>query len=252
MEVPSTNVFDLSHSNKLSFNMGDLVPVLNQEVYPGDKIQISLMHLLKMSPLVTPVMHRCKVDFHAFFVPNRLLWENFEKFQAYDTLNEIPVHPYIDAGNIDCNPDLKIESGSLMDYLGVPTTSTNLSTFNIAHPLRNLNALIPAAYLKIYDDYYRDQNLMAEEFPQPMSDGNQSSSSWTSIFGESMFSKGSLLKRAWEKDYFTSCLPFAQKGQEVVLPLGESAPIEFIDPDTLGVGAGAAATKLRNQNGSVS
>ena len=91
MEVPSTNVFDLSHSNKLSFNMGDLVPVLNQEVYPGDKIQISLMHLLKMAPLVTPVMHRCKVDFHAFFVPNRLLWENFEKFQAYDTLNDIPV-----------------------------------------------------------------------------------------------------------------------------------------------------------------
>lgn len=251
MEVPSTNVFDLSHSNKLSFNMGDLVPVLNQEVYPGDKIQISLMHLLKMSPLVTPVMHRCKVDFHAFFVPNRLLWENFEKFQAYDTLNDIPVHPYIDAGNIDCNPDLTIQEGSLMDYLGVPTTNTNLSTFHSDHPLRNLNALIPAAYLKIYDDYYRDQNLMSEEFPQPMSDGNQSSSSWTSIIGESMFSKGSLLKRAWEKDYFTSCLPFAQKGQEVVLPLGDSAPIDFIDPDTLGVGAGAAATKLRNQNGDV-
>ena len=145
MEVPSTNVFDLSHSNKLSFNMGDLVPVLNQEVYPGDKIQISLMHLLKMAPLVTPVMHRCKVDFHAFFVPNRLLWENFEKFQAYDTLNDIPVHPYIDAGNIDCNPGLIIEEGSLMDYLGVPTTSTNLGTFHSAHPLRNLNALIPAA-----------------------------------------------------------------------------------------------------------
>ena len=71
---------------------------------------------------------------------------------------------------------------------------------------------------------------------------------WTLPNGKSFFEKGSLLKRAWEKDYFTSCLPFAQKGQEVVLPLGETAPIEFIDPDTLGVGAGAAATKLRNQN----
>ena len=76
---------------------------------------------------IQPVMHRCKVDFHAFFVPNRLLWENFEKFQAYDTLNDIPVHPYIDAGNIDCNPDLKIEAGSLMDYLDVPTTNTDVA-----------------------------------------------------------------------------------------------------------------------------
>ena len=60
------------------------------------------------------------------------------------------MHPYIDAGNVDCNPDLIIEEGSLMDYLGVPTTSTNLGTFHSAHPLRNLNALIPAAYLKVY------------------------------------------------------------------------------------------------------
>ena len=154
------------------------------------------MHLLKMAPLVTPVMHRCKVDFHAFFVPNRLLWENFEKFQAYDTLNDIPVHPYIDAGNIDCNPDLKIEAGSLMDYLDVPTTNTNLSTFNTDHPLRNLNALIPAAYLKIYDDYYRDQNLQSELFSAPMTDGDISYNSWTKPKGVSMFKKGSLLKRA--------------------------------------------------------
>lgn len=228
LEVPSTNVFDLSHSNKLSFNMGELIPVYTQEVYPGDHFQIGKEHLMKMAPLVTPVMHRCKVDYHAFFVPNRILWNNFEKFQAYDTLNEIPIHPFIDFGDTDLNSGGQIQQGSLMDYLDCPTVTDDLSTYPVDHPLRNVNALIPAAYYKICDDYYIDQNLGAQTFEQDefLPDGKQTGN-WVNDLGK--FSAG-VKTRAWEKDYFTSCLPFAQKGQEVVLPLGTSAPIEWVEP----------------------
>lgn len=221
IEVPTTNTFDLSFSNKLSFNMGDLVPLVNQEVYPGDKINISEMHLLKTAPLVTPVMHKCKLDLHTFFVPSRLLWENFETFQAYDSLNTIPEHPYLDAGNQGFH--VGVDVGSLADYLGVPTTTTDLSTYPTDHPYRRLNIFPFAAYNKIFDDYYRDQNLQSETF-EPATDGDNSASF---ISSKNPFVVGSLFKRAWEKDYFTSCLPFAQKGTEVVLPLGTTADIVF-------------------------
>jgi len=220
MQVPTTNTFDLSFDNKLTFNMGELVPVLTQEVVPGDNFNIRAEHLLKMAPLVTPVFHRCKVNMHYFFVPNRLLWDNFETFQAYDTLNAIPLHPYVDISTY--TPDECI-IGSLGDYMGIPTG--DYTGAPPEHPMRTLNALPLAAYYKIYDDYYRDQNLVAKTW-EMLKDGDNSDIDMFNVGNQNPFN-GKLLRRAWEKDYFTSCLPFAQKGQEVVLPLGESAPINY-------------------------
>jgi len=220
MKVPTTNTFDLSYDNKLTFNMGELVPVMCQEVIPGDNFKITAEHLLKMAPLATPVFQKCRVHMDYFFVPNRLLWDNFEKFQAYDTLNEIPKHPYIDPRG-ELGGGVKV--CSLADYMGIPTG--DYSSYSNGHPISRINALPLAAYFKIYDDYYRDQNLVTEKFKK-LDDGDNTLNDM--FVNNNPFQANSLLKRAWERDYFTSCLPFAQKGQEVVLPLGESAPINYV------------------------
>ena len=77
---PKRNVFDLSHDVKLSAKMGNLTPILVQEAIPGDKFNISCESLIRFAPLVSPVMHRMDVTMHYFFVPNRILWDNWEKF----------------------------------------------------------------------------------------------------------------------------------------------------------------------------
>lgn len=247
METPSTNTFDLSHSNKLSFNMGELIPILAQEVVPGDKMNIKVEHLIKAAPMVFPVMHRVKVQTHYFFVPNRLLWDGFEDFQAYDTLNDIPEHPYISLMDINKPSSIRmVEINSLADYLGVPTGDYSTHAANANHPMNKLNALVFASYFKIFDDYYRDQNLVPEKW-RPLEDGNASDNPMFAGDDGSenrVFLEGSILRRAWEKDYFTSALPFAQKGQEVVLPLGTTADI-FYEPDPDGEG-----TMIRELDGS--
>ena len=113
------NLFDLSHDVKLSCNMGNLVPIMLLECIPGDTHQISCESLLRFAPLVTPVMHRFDITMHYFFVPNRLVWPNWEKFITNTKLEdtgELPAFPsllmYADNSNH--------EIGTLADYLGIP------------------------------------------------------------------------------------------------------------------------------------
>lgn len=215
--------------------MGLLTPSAVIEVYPGDKYRINNEHLTKMAPLVFPVMHRVKQDNHYLFVANRLLWPKFEEFQAYDTLNDIPEHPYISLKE-NSNGLCVVEVGSLADYMGIPTGDYTGLIDDPLHPMNNINPLPFAAYFKSHDDYYRDQNLV-DELWQPLTDGNNSMNTMfvdipeldPENYTSRIFAKNTCLKRAWEKDYFTSALPFAQKGQEVVLPLSGSASIEFVN-----------------------
>jgi hypothetical protein len=194
------NRFDLSHDVKMSFNMGELVPSMVMETLPGDSINLSVEKLLRFQPLIAPVMHRVDVTCHFFFVPNRILWDNWEDFI---TGNEDVTAPYIRVGG-DTAGLLTIQEGSLGDYMGLPTGESE--------ELYNVNALPFAAYLKIWDEYYRDQNLQTERF-SPLVDGNNGSNGYLNT------AQDGPLRRAWMHDYFTSALPFAQKGDEVELPL---------------------------------
>ena len=203
------NRFDLSHDVKMSFRMGELVPSCVVEVLPGDSFRIQVQNMLRFLPLVSPVMHRIKVTSHFFFVPNRILYPEWETFITTDT--DSPGQPYIQVAQ-----GTGVTVGSLLNYLGVPPWNDSPSDLELqilAYPL--------AAYCKIFDEYYRDENLVSEFFTE-LEPGDNTSNYVT------WFSNRPL-RRAWNADYFTKSLPFAQKGDAVQIPLTsqDDIPVDY-------------------------
>lgn len=205
------STFDLSHENKLTCNMGELVPVLVQEVLPGDKFTIDSQSLIRFAPLVAPVMHRINAYFHFFYVPNRIIWNNWEKFITGEDTVTVP--------KLDlCGYDHVFTEGSLADYMGIPTG------YHYSGVPENINMLPFRAYAKIYNDYYRDENLVAEIDLENAD--------------ETLLLLTKPYKRAWEKDYFTSALPWAQKGDPVTV----NANVDYLDGSLVKSTAGVDVT----------
>jgi hypothetical protein len=205
VKAPKKNVFDLSHEKKLSCNMGDLVPIFLQEVIPGDTFQVNSEILMRLAPLVAPVMHRVNVFTHYFFVPNRLVYGDWEDFITGGVDGQSnPAFPKISYDSDGTHPRLPTV-GSLSDFMGVPTVPTTLTGET---SLPEVTALPFRAYQLIWNTYYRDQTLHAEV---PVTKNSTVTESEQVAILE-------LQKRCWEKDYFTSALPWAQRGGDVVLP----------------------------------
>ena len=222
VEKPKKNVFDLSHDVKMSMKMGNLTPVLVTECVPGDSFQIGCDSLIRFAPMIAPVMHRMDVSVHYFFVPNRLTWENWEKYIVdANTPNPLPYINYTD--------DFTADQKKFLDYMGVPpNTGTGIT--------QALNALPLAAYQAIYNEYYRDENLVTE-VDYTLADGNNTGDVVDLV---------KMRQRAWEHDYFTAALPFAQKGTAVDIPIGS------IDSDVAvnwnGLETSASSTNLQAYN----
>lgn len=188
--------FDLSHDIKFSANMGNLIPIFNCEALPGDRIQIGADSIIRLAPLVAPMMHRCDVSIHYFFVPYRLLWDNWTNY-IFNNGSTLPAHPFI---NIE--PGAGTPWTNLMDYLGIPQI-TNSAAF------AQISPFAISAYTLIYNEYYRAQYLQ-NPYEYKLVDGNNNSLINTQ-----------LLRRGWEHDYFTSALPQAQLSNPVSIPIGK-------------------------------
>ena len=223
MKRPRRNAFNLSYESKLTLNMGELVPIMCMPVVPGDKFRVKTESLVRLAPLVAPMMHRVNVFTHYFFVPNRLVWNQWEDFITKGVDGEdVPIFPKITLGQTTAAFVLNqgyFNDGSLWDYLGLPsiksigtTNGRTPSPNSVAVPDQFQVSVLPfRAYQMIYNEYYRDQNL-TDEIAISLDSGNISDQN-------SLVDLLSLRRRAWEKDYFTSALPWLQRGPEVTVPV---------------------------------
>lgn len=197
------NKFSLSHYQLLSMNQGAIVPIGHYEVLPGDTVQQSTSALVRAAPLVAPVMHPVHAKIHHWFVPYRLIWEDWEDFiTGGPDGDNASVPPYIATSSFPANT---VSPGSLADYLGIPTgTYANVL---------NVSALPFRAYALIYNEFYRDQDLVSPVVVQVNSNLDGTTSRV-------------LLNSAWEKDSFTVARPFEQKGDAITVPIGIADPAQ--------------------------
>ncbi len=185
---PKSSAFNLSHERKLSANMGDLVPVLVQEVLPSDKFKLRMENLVRFQALKSPMMHRVDVSTFFFFVPYRLLWNEWEDFiTGGEDGTSNPVFPQI---HIEDDELDKAPVGGILDHLGLPVQQFSGGT-NL-----KINALPLRAYYLIWNEYFRDQNISN---PIPIDKG-----SGIKNLSQVFVQDGKCLRRAWQKDYFTS------------------------------------------------
>ena len=227
-EVPHADIqrstFDRSHGLKTTFNAGELVPIYVDEALPGDTFSCNLTAFSRLATPIHPTMDNAFMDSHFFAVPVRLVWDDFEEF-----MGETKTYQAAGPSRLDGTPDFTVAapipptitaggSGeaeqSLSDYFGIPTKIAGLE----------FSALWHRAYTLVWNDWFRDENLQA-----PKTILTTSGADGTTY---------ALLNRGKKHDYFTSALPWPQKGADVTIPLGTTAPI-FYDA------AGATAQDLK-------
>jgi hypothetical protein len=215
VEVPRADIqrstFDRSFGHKTTFDAGELIPIYADEMLPGDTFSCKLTAFARLATPIHPTMDNAFMDTQFFCVPVRLIWDDFEEF-----MGETKTYTASGSSRLDETPDFTVAApiaptitaggsgeaeGSLADYLGVPTKQAGLV----------FSALWHRAYTLIWNDWFRDENLQ-----KPATVDTTSGTDATAY---------AVLNRGKRHDYFTSALPWPQKGADVTLPLGTRAPV---------------------------
>ena len=226
---PKRNLFNLSYSNRFSCKLGQLVPIFCKPVVPGDTFKVSSEIFIRTAPLVSPMFQEMKVYVHYFYVPNRLIMDKWEQFiSPHATLQE-PNPSELILPHIDMKPDLGTSDDLLPEQLFATGELLDFLGYNRTEHHKKVSLLPINAYNLIYQQYYRDQNLgKASTIDDPVIlnearyypvDWTDESTSYANLTGEQLMSYFKLRQKAWKKDYFTSALPFTQRGSDVRIPL---------------------------------
>lgn len=243
------NRFDLSFDRIGTFRMGKLYPIICKEMLPGDRFRVRTDSLVRTMPLSSPAFGRLRMYIHYFFVPNRLVWDNWEDFiTGGESGEDTHVPPYVQWSDL-VGGDFQARSKSdgtgnwtytpedgLVAAFGLPAqpyAGGNVVEAGVANGISTttpVSALPFRGYRLIWNEYYRDQNVDDELPIATDKDGKYLIDGiGDAAFKESIF--GDLLSRRWLKDYFTSALPTPQRGPDVQLPIvGEGGTIQADGP----------------------
>ena len=210
-----------------TFDSGKLIPFYVDEVLPGDTFNVDTAAIIRMSTPKYPVMDDAFIDFYYFYCPNRILWDNFKQF-----MGEVENTPWMPTKEYKV-PQIKIEGeenhllpaeGSILDYMGVPT--------KVGAPF-SINALPIRAYVMIWNEFFRDQNvenqavLLKDDKDKVYQDSNDNENIESML--KEAYTGGRCLPVNKFHDYFTSCLPYPQRGPAVPVPMTGNAPIRLGD-----------------------
>ena len=229
-EIPRAK-FDRQFTHKTTFDAGYLVPVYVDEVLPGDTFNLNMTAFARLATPINPIMDNMYLDSFFFFVPNRLIWSNWQKFMGQQD-NPGDSISYLVPQQV--SPTGGYAVGSLQDYMGLPTVGQVGAGNTVSHC-----AFFTRAYNLIWNEWFRDENLQ-NSVVVDKGDGPDASAS----------TNYTLLRRGKRHDYFTSALPWPQKGgTSVSIPLGTTAPV-YGTGKSLGLTDGASNYSIVGVNAS--
>lgn len=247
-QLPTANVerstFDMSHSWKGTTDTWKIIPTLCMEVLPGDSFNVSSTLFMRLATPLKPIMDNLTADIHYFFVPNRLVWDNWKYFMGERKITSDDPDQYsIPQANVDIN--IRNSAGQLPDYFGIPLFDFGDTVERIAQ----FSSLPFRAYQLIWSEWYRNQNVTGREIPPPTGDGPDDIEYDVENVVTGLGVMGPRHKRA---DYFTRALPWPQKGDPVFLPLGTFSPVVGIGttaaPNATGVNVQQTPRESRDGN----
>lgn len=216
--------FKRPFTHKTSFNTGDLIPIyVDADILPGDTVKMEMGSLLRMQTPIFPVMDNAYCDLFWFFVPHRLVWDHFKEFWGENNLTHWEQQTEYTIPQIEA-PSGGWTQGTIADYMGIPIGVDNIS----------INHLPFRSYCKIWNDFFRDENL--KDPCMITMDETTVTGANSGDYVTYAEAGAKPLKAAKYHDQFTSALPSPQKGPSVQLPLGTSAPLIGIEPEKVFTG----------------